>query len=404
MHILIVGHFDMRLDNACSLRVRGIAAAAQRAGHIVSVIDFRPGSPSAGDAWQFQTHISLPPIHGFSLDEHKAGLLHGAPAWFRGLLMGDVTERFVRDSGLRPDAIMLYGTHLGYMWRMKRLARDFDVPLLLDIVEWYSPEDLPGGRIGPFAITNSFSMRHASLFVDGYSVISQRLASHYARARKPMVILPPIFEPTAPQAKFSQRDERIHFGYAGSPGRKEALGVFFDALSCLKKPKVQLSVHLVGLSEHDVNELVPNALASCAGIATVHCYGRVPNEHSRKIIASCDFSILLRPLKRSNQFGFPSKLAESMAVGTPVFANLFSDLQDVLKPKHNAVIVENITPLEILKGLNQVVAMDASTREAMAQSAWMTACSRFSPLSQAAPIDRFVKDSVAMHRHVTMHT
>lgn len=391
---LIVGNFDVHANSACSIRVRGLAAALQHAGHRVAVVDTRRGAPPFGESWTLRCHPSASPVEGTSIDEYAGGLMHRAPAGLRGLFLGDVTARFIREAGIRADAIILYGTQLSYLHRMRRLAEDMGALLLLDVVEWYDASDLPGGRFGPFALANTYSMRRASLRADGHSVISKRLAAHYAAARRPLCILPPMFEPSPPQPKLSRIDGRIHFAYAGSPGRKEALNAFLGALRELPAPAGSVTVHLVGLGEDDLRTIAP---FGCGPANVTLCYGRIPNEQARAIVASCDFSLLLRPPKRSNQFGFPSKLAESMAVGTPAFANLFSDLGDVLDPGRNALIVEGLSHGAILDGLHRALAMDRQERDAMARAAWKTAAAKFSPASNAPAVDRWLTEAVTRH-------
>jgi glycosyltransferase involved in cell wall biosynthesis len=392
MQLLIVGNFDFRADTACSIRVRGLACALQHAGHRVAVVDSRPGASPAGESWTLRCHPSAAPVEGTSIDEYADGMMHRAPAGLRGLFLGDVAAQFIRDAALRADAIILYGTQLSYLHHMRGLARDMGALLLLDVVEWYGAADLPGGRFGPFALANSYSMRRASLRADGHSVISKRLAAHYAAARRPLCILPPMFEPSPPQPKLSRIDGRIHFAYAGSPGRKEAIGEFLAALRDLDEPADGVTLHLVGLRESDLRALSPQG---CGPTHVTRCYGRVPNAQARAIVASCDFSLLLRPPKRSNQFGFPSKLAESMAVGTPTFANLFSDLADVLEPGRNALIVDDLSRGAILDGLQRSIAMEPRHREAMARAAHETAATKFSPASNAPAADRWLAEAAA---------
>ncbi|TWH90529.1 glycosyltransferase [Sphingobium wenxiniae] len=383
MRILIVGHFDTRESTAASLRVRGTAGALLTAGHDVQVIDVRMGRTDPR-GWSIELS-GLPILTGVSLDEYATGFLSHFPMGVRGMFIGDVTANYIREMSPRPDLIILYGTHLGYIRRLRKLCNELGIPLVLDIVEWYAAEDLPGGRFGPYAISNMLSMRRESFRADGFFVISERLAKHYSRAGKPIVTVPPLFLETVMTAeKWSEDDGRLHLVYAGSPGNKEAFETLIGGLSIAAAQGVALTWHLVGMTEADLRA-VPGGSTwlDGAGATATICYGRIPNVRARRIVSRSDFSLLLRPLRRSNQFGFPSKLAESMTLGTPVIANRFSDLSRFLSDGENALLLTDLSNETFADAVMRAANHSPGIRNMMCASAQALARTHFCPQSHS---------------------
>lgn len=387
MKITIVGNFDISSSYANALRVRGLIVALELGGHDVSVIDNRRrGQAVGGDAT-----ATLAPV--MSVDEYGEGLFGWLPASMRGLFIGDVSAECLRAERGKPDCVILYGPHLGYLLRFRRLCRELHIPLVLDIVEWYQPEDLPGGRFGPYAIANEISMRHASHRVDGVFVLSRRLERHYRQGGGRVINIPPLFEPEQAIArKTSESDGRLHLVYAGTPVRKEAFDLILAALQRLDSQGVDFTLHAVGMTAADL-AAVPGATGFdiCdPARGRIRYYGRVPNAHARQIVAEADFTLLLRPLRKANQYGFPSKLAESMAVGTPVIANDFSDLGLHLIDGDNAIFLPELNLQAVVGALARAAAMPLARRREMADRALTTARDRFSPSSVAEPLSRFL--------------
>lgn len=384
MKVLIVGNFRFGSGAANALRVRGITRALYEEGHVVSILDEgRPHErvPLTADA-------DVTTVH-----EYESGLLSFLPAGVRGLFLGDVAAARVRAEGWKPDCIILYGTHLGYLLRFHRLCRELRIPLVLDVVEWYQPEDLPGGRFGPYAVANEISMRYASHRADGFIVLSRRLENHYRRDGAPVINIPPLFEPESAVArKASGAGGRLHLCYAGSPGRKEAFGLILSALQQVADRGVDFVLHAVGMTAADLGAV--RGMANL-GICTpahdrIRFYGRVPNDQARRIVAEADFTLLLRPLRKANQFGFPSKLAESMAVGTPVIANDFSDLGQHLVDGENAIFLPELDEDRVLAAIMRAAAMSADQKVMMGRRALELAARRFSPRAASEPLSRFL--------------
>ena len=195
-------------------------------------------------------------------------------------------------------------------------------------------------------------MRRDTKHVDGVITVSRRLEFHYSAAGVPVLLVRPLFEPDpAPAVKWSGSDRCVHLCYAGSPARKEALDLTFSCLGQAIAEGLDIVVHVAGLRPGDFEAILRRAEVRHPDRLSerTHLYGRVPNKRAREIVGASDFTLLLRPHRKANEFGFPSKLCESMMLSTPVIANNFSDLAEYLVDGDNAVFFRGLNRANVME-------------------------------------------------------
>ena len=86
--------------------------------------------------------------------------------------------------------------------------------------------------------------------------------------------------------------------------------------------------------------------------------GLIPHSQVKREIAKANFTILVRPDRRSSHAGFPTKLAESFACGTPVILNLTSDMNLYLKDMKNAVICKDNSIMECKNSIRKALSLN----------------------------------------------
>lgn len=379
MRIAYVGPFAFPSDNANSLRVRGMVQALIAAGHEVSVV---PGMGERCAPSGLQTQLR---IH--QLNEYGTGFMSGTHKGFRGLFLGDVTRDWLRNCHDRPDVVVLYGAHLGYMARLLPLCRRLKIPLVLDLVEWYDGKQLPGGRLGPFTIANEVSMRYAVPQADGAIAISKYLSDYYSARGMNVTRVPPLFDadPLLRPAQFRDSNHKLNVCYAGSPGVKEDLATIAAALKLAASENVEFFIHVVGVSQGEFEALT--SIKQSESHDWLRCYGRVPNSIAREIVARSDFSMVVRnPAPRFVRAGFPSKVAESLALGTPLMCNIFSDLHEVLVDGRDSILIERST-MGLVRGLKQASSMSEEALKQLKVQAALTGRRDFTPSKYAVSLN-----------------
>lgn len=338
LHVAYVGPVDYPSSTAPAQRMAGIIQALTMMGHTVSV-----GSGSL-------PNTGKPHRDEYGATVFKLGELpdHNWPKWrrvVRGLLWGGLTHNWIRRLHPAPDVILVYGTHLGYLARMHSLARKMAVPLVIDVTEWYKSSHLPGGTFGPFAFANALSMRVVAPKAQGAIVISSFLQDHFASSGMSTVRVPPLFvvnheDRLGPLGAFPLR-----LCYVGSPGNKDRVTLenLVRLPEAIGVDASRLCINIVGIDERGASALLGQEYESDIVSENVVFHGRLPSEQARQIIRRSHFSVLQRGDARYAKAGFPSKIPESLILGTPVIANLTSDLAEFLVSGQNALLVGDST-------------------------------------------------------------
>ena len=238
----------------------------------------------------------------------------------------------------RPCAVFCYGTHLPLLSRLRRWCRSHNVPLICDVVEWYDHSQVLGGRFGPLYWLNEYSLRRVVPQCNGVIVISSLLSDFYQRHGIPVVRIPPTADL---QEQFFQTiarndaRQRIELVYSGVPGkRKDSLGNAIHGLAMVDPEARHFRLRIVGPSEKWIRRMVMGL-----PLKGVECLGHQSHRQTLEVVGDSDFSVLLRPRKRFADAGFPTKVVESLACGTPVICNLTSDLGDYIRHGIEGVVL-----------------------------------------------------------------
>ncbi len=331
-------------------------------------------------------------VEGVNEYARRSGLskIRGA----RGIFIGDATIEWLYSQEKKPDIVILYGTHLSYLLRLQKYAARTKVRLFLDVVEWYDPRHLPGGLFGPFSAMNEWSMRYAAKNVDGLFVISTYLDSHFSKAGCRTLRVPPLFLPNEINHSKPFRDENFSLNvcYVGTPGRKEEFSILFSGLKMARDRGVKIYTHMVGLTEADFCRNYPAAVGRMQISESTKFYGQIPNQAAKEIISSCDFMVVARQISRVTQAGFPSKVPESLSLGTPVIVNKFSDLGNYVREGNAGLTIDTLSAEGVCAAISAAAAMSKNELERLKASARDIAEKEFSPLSHAKRIDQFLRE------------
>ena len=125
----------------------------------------------------------------------------------------------------------------------------------------------------------------------------------------------------------------------------------------------------------------------------INVHGRIPQTKVENAVRSADFTIFTRPIRRSSNAGFPTKVAESMAVGTPVITNDTGDISLYLKNGVNGFLLGNGTEAEILNVFETLISFDSEQYICMRKNARNTAECNFSYSSYIEEMNSFLKST-----------
>lgn len=214
-----------------------------------------------------------------------------------------------------------------------------NIKIISDITEWYSvPKEYSLYSFIKF-LDIQFRMKFINKYLnDGLILISDNLNKYYSNKKK--IIVPPLIDLN--DKKWSKFDgnvktfDEINFVYAGHPGKgKDDLSRIFLFLNSLfhnSTKKYKLFLIGFALEEFNLNFDLP--------AQNISILGRINHDKVLSVIKRAHFSIFFRENSISNNFGFPTKLVESLACGTPVITNPTSMIDKYLISGANGFLID----------------------------------------------------------------
>lgn len=259
-----------------------------------------------------------------------------------------------------------------------KMAHKNNCKLVLENCEWFDASSFRFGFFNPYYQKHIKQIRSGNeREADGIIAISRLLESHYSSI--PVIRIPTILDVENTSAIIEKTEGRkIKIVFAGSlGGGKENLKPIFEALSHISIEGQRIELDIYGPSRSQVIENIGGNLSLMRSVEQcVNIHGRVSQKVIGDILATADFSIFIRPVRRSSNAGFPTKLAESMAVGTPVITNITGDIPLYLTPE-NGFLLEKGTSDEVEGVFKMILSLSQDQRNEMRKRARLTAINSF---------------------------
>lgn len=385
--VLYVGAFRFPDGDAAAARVLGIGKTLRLMGYEVEYLGWeaaeRPQDQDADgvhrfDGFRYRSMAELP-------GEAAASPLRRT---LRFLSTGERTLRWLRSADLTGlKAIVAYHGPAPFLLKLRRLCAERGVALLFDCTEWYAGATLPGGPCGPVAIDNAVRMRMVYPAIGRGIVISSYLERYYRGRGVRTVQIPPTVDLqdvrwAVPEAKL-EPGRPLRLVYAGSPGRKDLIATLLGAMAQLGDAGVPVFADVIGPTEAELLAILGSNAALLAKVrGSLRLDGRIAQAEVPARVAAADFSVLVRPVQRSSDAGFSTKLVESLAVGTPVIANATGDIAEYISHGVNGFIVRDPSPQALTDAVLSAARLEPETHTTMRAAARATArtrlnCARF---------------------------
>lgn len=212
--------------------------------------------------------------------------------------------------------------------QVSSVARSFGIPYILEQCEWFDPSSFKGGIFNPYYRKSEHQIKVANFKIaDGVVAISRLFEKHYSRLS--VIRIPTILDIQQINYSLEGNDDKVcHMILTGSiVGKKELLAPIFEAMAMIPSCKEVLHLDIYGPNKKQVFENISNNKELWNKVSdSVTIHGRIPQQRVEEKLREADYSIFIRPNRRSSDAGFPTKLAESMSVGTPVITNDTGDV------------------------------------------------------------------------------
>lgn len=338
MVILYIGSFRLPNYDAAAARVLNIARSLREAGHSVSFISWG-GVQREED----KDNRGVYYVDGFPYlvtDELPTAGMSTFEKLHNRMRRGNTTKRLLSGWPVRIDVIITYNNSL-CRWLLS-FCTDKGIKLINDITEWYAYNELkPIDWLG-----YSYNMFVLQKQVKNKIVISSYLDKFYRQTHN--IVVPATCD--ASEEKWhenlvsakAQVDlfSGVTLIYAGTPARKDLLHHVVNAVRRLADEGAAIRLLILGSTRNSYINQYASKLHSTSQHERIIFFGKVPQDIIPSFYQLSDFMILLRENNRKSNAGFPTKFSESFTSGTPVIANLTSDLGNYLKDGITGFVVQ----------------------------------------------------------------
>lgn len=283
--------------------------------------------------------------------------------------MGAKTITWLDSLEKKPDIVILYSGYSPYMMRLIPWCKKHGVKFIFDAVEWYDPKSFIAGLLSPYQWNIELALRYYSKKTDAVIAISSYLEKHYNAQGCQTIRIPPTLDikKIEPNLNTSKDNDTLVVSYTGTPGNKDLFNEYLEAVLQLYEAGEKIIFRFAGVTmeqllkypallQRNIQNTLPSAL-DCRGITS--------HEEAINITKTSDFSLLLRRPERYAHAGFPTKIVESLAMGTPVIINLTSDLGEYVHEGDEGLICDDNSVDALVSKLKKAMTLSVNERVKM---------------------------------------
>lgn len=354
MKIVYCGAFRLPNQDAASQRVLNNARALKESGHEVIIIGW--GGAYREEDRMLDGRYIIDGIQYIITNELESvgGLVHRLRSLYH---RGEVTLYLLQEQFHDVDIIITYNASNKFTKIIMSFCEKRHIKLINDITEWYDNKELHFFQ----RYENWINMTKTQHKVKNKIVISRFLDTVYNDSHN--IIIPATCDST--EAKWHKGSDAenemlgefngITLIYAGNPARKDAVHYVINAVQRLIEEGANIRFLIVGIERERYLKNYADLLYKTALSEKIRFLGRVPQNEVPSFYALADFMVLLREPTRKSNAGFPTKFSESFTSGTPVIANLTSDLGLYLFDGSTGFLVSDATEKAIYETLKKRV-------------------------------------------------
>ncbi len=291
---------------------------------------------------------------------HFAPITSGIKANFKNTFYSHrkLEELLLKYLDKRKPEVVVLGSGFSHLFLpVKRILNKYNIPLVVEIGEWYDAKQLALGPVGPFYWDNRIAMHYLYKKSDGIIAISEYLSKYYRNCGTKTIRIPTILDIEKYNKEYKNLSEKIIITYAGFPAKKkDYIDKVIIAIAEDSYLRSSIKLQIIGPNREHIEKLLGKKKYLLQNSDDfIEILGKVNQEDVSKFVTNSNFTILLRPNKRYANAGFPTKVAESLACGTPVISNLTSDIGMYVKNEKSGVIIEKCSVESVKRTLKQII-------------------------------------------------
>jgi glycosyltransferase involved in cell wall biosynthesis len=376
--VVYVGAFRFPNGDAASQRVLGIGKSLREYGFDVIFCGWEQEPRKEDMCNNIYTYDGFTYYSQRELDIQSSNKLEKL---YNYITKGRKTLKWIRKYKTNNEInyIIVYNSNVYFLILLYIYCRSNKIKLIADCTEWYQGSHLPGGRYGMANLDNNIRIKYIYPLIKNIILISSFLEKIYSERKGKTLVIPPLIDINHSKwnvkSDLSDFSTKIKIIYAGDPGKKDLLNVFFLAASKFnQRERKKIEIHLVGIDYYKLSSFffnkgdVPNY---------IKCHGRVPLKDIPIYYSMANFSFLIRENLHYANAGFPTKVVESLACGIPVITNITSDLGKYIQDDVNGFFLDNPSEENVLYCFKRIANIDIQKHINMQREAKRTASNYF---------------------------
>lgn len=378
MNILYVAASSFPEGSAYSTRVYGICKALLSTGNKVFVLTDSLSRRLDSNMYEG--------ICVYSTSKHLSSERTRFDNWTSKYSMNFLLRKIIKNEKI--DCIISSSLYTRY-YDIYNIAHSKNVKVILETCEWFDENNWAKGkedkgyRAYIEAWDNCFHRN------DGVIAISRMLEEHYKEFSK-VLRLATILDVRNIAWSNEIMDDKVRLVFSGSIAwGKDRVIEIIQAMQTIKSPQIEF--HVFGPSERELAQQVGELQNDDIYKKQVIIHERLPHDALIQKLKHYDLGVILRPDRRQSNAGFPTKLAEYMAVGLPVLANDTGDISLYLHDQENGFLIPTIFSKEhVIRAIEQYCSMTKQERATMKRRARKCAEDNFDYRVRAKEIESFI--------------
>lgn len=335
-YVIYIGEMIMPDKNAAAQRAIAVAKSIKDIGYTPVILGLSHTPPS--------NNIIDTKIKHFGIDCFCVKYPKTTIEWLNRILTIKPILEVIEHYGEKNiKAIIALDYEAIPLYKLNKLCNRKSIRLIADTVEWYEKSNLHFPKNLAKDIDTWLRMRVIYPRLKYMICISKYLYNEFKDTCNRIAIVPGTVDPTDHKwtdiCHYSKL-ETPTIGYAGYPGpnfAKERLDLLIKAIYDLNKEGINCKLKIAGVKLETLKKYLPELFID-EYIENIDFLGELSHIECLNMIARCDFSAIIREDRLVTRAGFPTKLSESLACGTPVIVTPSSNVIDYVEHKKNGFI------------------------------------------------------------------
>lgn len=240
---------------------------------------------------------------------------------------------------------------------------------------------------------------------DGILAISSFLANYYEGFNKKTTVIPPLSPYQRPSYE-KVENKVVKIVYAGIPCRlgkelksaqyfKDRFDLAVDLLFNAHKKGNDFLFHVYGFTKADYDIVFPKQremVDELIKAGKMKFFGLLGESEVKKAIIDAHFTILLREANRTSMAGFPTKVSESITLGTPVITTDTSIIKRFLTDGNDSFFIDINCMDDALEKIIGILQLSSQSIEKMKEKTIQNKF--FEPSTYVCQISDFLNDII----------